>query len=87
MKPEEVEQNEKVILGSYPNTYTFAKAMVERTLVKRRGNLRIAIVRPAIVISAHNEPLNGWTETISAMGALLFAGMLGLVNYLNCDRD
>jgi hypothetical protein len=32
------------------------------------------------------EPFNGWTETISAMGGLLFATMLGLVNYLNCDE-
>jgi len=28
----------------------------------------------------------GWTETISAMGGLLFAAMLGLINYLNVDK-
>lgn len=27
----------------------------------------------------------GWTDSISAMGALLFAAMLGLINYLHCD--
>ena len=56
--------------------------MAERTLEKLRGHLKLAIVRPAIVVSAHDEPLNGWTETISALGALLFAGMLGLINYM-----
>ena len=85
MTEEQTLQNEKKIIGDYPNTYTFSKAMVERTLEKLRGHLKLAIVRPAIVVSAHDEPLNGWTETISAMGALLFAGMLGLVNYMQAD--
>ena len=48
-------------------------------LKKLRGNLKIAIVRPSIVISALDEPLVGWTETISALGGVLFASMLGLV--------
>jgi fatty acyl-CoA reductase len=43
------------------------------------------IVRPSIVISAFQEPILGWTETISAMGGLVFAVMLGLINYLNCN--
>jgi len=85
MTPAQLEKEENKILGSFPNTYTFAKAMVERTLLKRKGNLKLAIVRPSIVISAYEEPFSGWTETISAMGSLLFAGILGLVNYLNCD--
>ena len=42
-------------------------------------------MRPSIVISAFQEPILGWTETISAMGGLVFAVMLGLINYLNCN--
>jgi alcohol-forming fatty acyl-CoA reductase len=82
MTEEQTLRDEKKIIGDYPNTYMFSKAMVERTLEKLKGHLKLAIVRPAIVVSAHDEPLNGWTETISAMGALLFAGMLGLINYM-----
>lgn len=55
-------------------------------LKKRRGNLKIAIVRPSIVISALDEPLVGWTETISALGGVLFATMLGLINFLHCNE-
>jgi len=72
-------------LGRYPNTYTYTKALTERTLRKRHGLLKVLIVRPSIVISSMSEPFNGWTETISAMGGLLFASMLGLINYLHCD--
>lgn len=42
-------------------------------------------MRPSIVISAYKEPLIGWTETLSAGGGLVFAIMLGLVNYLHCN--
>jgi hypothetical protein len=55
-------------------------------LKKCQGNLKIAIVRPSIVISALDEPLVGWTETISAMGGVLFATMLGLLNFLHCNE-
>lgn len=79
-------EQEKEIIGSYPNTYTFSKALTERMLKKCRGNLNIAIVRPSIVISAVDEPLAGWTETISAMGGVLFAQMLGLINFLHCEQ-
>lgn len=33
-----------------------------------------------------NEPIVGWTETLSAMGGLVFATMLGLINYLYCNE-
>ena len=49
--------------------------------------MKIAIIRPSIVISSAFEPVLGWTETISAMGGLTFATMLGLINYLYCDDD
>jgi len=56
-------------------------------LKKYKGHVKISIVRPSIVISSLAEPFVGWTETISAMGALLFAAMLGLINYLHCNTQ
>lgn len=75
-------EKEKEILGKYPNTYTFSKSLAERTLRKRIGNIKVAIVRPSIVISAYSEPMLGWTETLSAMGGLAYATMLGLMDIL-----
>ena len=72
-------EKEKELLGKYPNTYTFTKALAERTLQKRVGKIRVCVVRPAIVISAFEEPMLGWTETLSAMGGLAYACMLGLI--------
>ena len=87
LNPQQVIEKEKEIIGLYPNTYTFTKALTERTLKKRRGTIKVCIVRPSIVISAVREPAVGWTETLSAMGGLVFATMLGLINYLHCNNQ
>jgi thioester reductase-like protein len=53
LNPQQVSEKEKEIIGKYPNTYTFSKSLAERTLRKRIGNIKVAIVRPSIVISAY----------------------------------
>lgn len=82
MNPQQVSENEKAIIGAYPNTYTFTKSMAERMLKKRHGDLKVSIVRPSIVISCQDEPCLGWTETISAAGGLVFAVANGLLNFI-----
>ena len=56
MGPEEVTLKQKEIIGDFPNTYTFTKSMAERSLRKHSGNLRVAIMRPSIIISCYEEP-------------------------------
>ena len=43
------------------------------------------INRPSIVMSSEREPILGWTETISAMGGVVFAVTLGLIQYLHSN--
>lgn len=38
-----------LFLGRYPNTYTFTKSLAEHMFIKKRGNLPLAIIRPAII--------------------------------------
>lgn len=49
MKPEALEAAQAAILGNYPNTFIYTKALVECLLAKRRGNLPMSIVRPSII--------------------------------------
>ena len=56
MGPQAVAENEKSILGNWPNTYTFTKSMAERSVKKHRGNMRVAIIRPSIIVSCYDEP-------------------------------
>jgi fatty acyl-CoA reductase len=39
MNPQEVEQQEKELIGKFPNTYTFTKNLAEKSLFKKKGNL------------------------------------------------
>ncbi len=44
----------------FPDAYAFTKAMGERALIERRGDIPVSIVRPSIIESAWSEPFPGW---------------------------
>ena len=73
-------ENEKSLIGNYPNTYTYSKSMAERVLAKKHGNLRVAIIRPSIVIASFEEPTPGWTDTLAAGGGMIFGVTCGLLH-------
>ena len=56
--------------GSLGNMYCLSKALGEALLHQRRGNVPLAIVRPSFVVSAHQDPVPGWSDNA--------AGLLGL---------
>jgi fatty acyl-CoA reductase len=64
------------LLGAYPNTYCFSKALAELVLVERARGYPLCIVRPTIVGGAAIEPVPGWTDSVNAVGAVtLFIGV------------
>lgn len=88
MTPEQQDQNQEKILGTYPNTYTYTKAMAERTLQKvANPKLPIVIIRPSIICGSYKEPYAGWTDTLSAAGGLTLGGGTGMINYIHGDND
>lgn len=70
------------ILGDWPNTYTFTKAITEHLLVKNRAHVPLVILRPSIIGCSHKEPQPGWVDVISAAGAVYAAVGLGVVKML-----
>ena len=72
--------NTEAILGKYPNTYTYTKALCERLMKLRKGDLPVTIVRPAIINTSYKEPFPGWLDSIAAAAAYyMFAG-LGMIS-------
>lgn len=67
------------ILGNYPNTYTFTKALCERLMKGRRGDLNMSIIRPAIINTSYLEPFPGWLDSIAAAAAYFMFIGLGIV--------
>mmetsp|Transcript_30540 Transcript_30540/g.22254 ORF Transcript_30540/g.22254 Transcript_30540/m.22254 type:complete len:120 (-) Transcript_30540:2612-2971(-) len=82
-----MKDNEKSILGSYPNTYTFTKSLAERALYKLRGNIPVIINRPSIVMSSYDEPMQGWTDAISASGGILLGIGLGVLRHIGANGE
>lgn len=56
----------------WPNTYTYTKALAEYLLLERKGELDLAIFRPAIVESAVEFPFAGWNEGFNTSGPLVY---------------
>jgi fatty acyl-CoA reductase len=67
------------LIGEFPNTYTFTKNLCERLLLKRRENITLTILRPAIIINSYEEPYEGWVDSVAAAVALFFFCGLGVI--------
>lgn len=87
MNPQYISDNEKTLIGGYPNTYTWSKSMAERALLKTHGNVRVALIRPSIVISSYAEPTPGWTDTLAAGGGIIFGVTSGLMHVVYANPD
>ena len=61
--------------------------MAERSLKKNRGNIRVAVIRPSIIISCYEEPCRGWTDTLAAAGGLSFAIGMGMMTNIKTRED
>jgi len=82
MHPKDVEKQTKKLLGRYPNTYTFTKSLAEHMFLKKRGNLPLAICRPAIINAVNRDPVPGWIDTLAAAGGIYAACGFGILKFL-----
>ena len=69
-----------MILGTYPNTYTFTKAFAERVLKKKRGNLPVTILRPSIIVACYDDPFVGWIDSPAASGGVVIGISTGILH-------
>ena len=74
-----VKRDQQRLLNTSHNVYLFCKDSAERYLERHRGNLRLIINRPSVIISSCKEPFPGWCDSIAAAGAFAFPAALGIV--------
>ncbi|XP_072756344.1 putative fatty acyl-CoA reductase CG5065 [Anoplolepis gracilipes] len=75
------------ISSSWPNTYTFTKAIAEALLREESENLPIGIFRPAIVTPIAREPIVGWGDNLyGPVGSTLYT-ILGFIRIQWCDPN
>ncbi|XP_045468890.1 fatty acyl-CoA reductase wat-like isoform X1 [Harmonia axyridis] len=66
-----------ILLGEWPNTYVFTKAIAENLVAQEFEKMPIAIIRPGIVIAAVDEPVKGWIDNYYGPTGSIIAAALG----------
>ncbi|KOX80980.1 hypothetical protein WN51_00898 [Melipona quadrifasciata] len=73
------------LLGAWPNTYTYTKAIAESVVVKQADELPVGIFRPAIVISTYREPIRGWIDNLYGPTGVAAGAGTGVLRSIHCD--
>ncbi|XP_014479565.1 PREDICTED: fatty acyl-CoA reductase 1-like [Dinoponera quadriceps] len=81
---EKLDQITPILIGKWPNTYVFSKAIAEDTVRQYGVELPVCIVRPSIVISTAKEPVSGWVNNIYGAVGVVMGSALGLLHTLYC---
>ncbi|XP_050453415.1 fatty acyl-CoA reductase wat-like [Cataglyphis hispanica] len=87
LNDEQLEKLTPALIGKWPNTYAYTKAIAEDTVRQYSTAIPVCIVRPSIIISTAKEPIPGWINNVyGAMGVVVGAAM-GLLRTLYCPPD
>ncbi|KAH8288481.1 hypothetical protein KR054_003218, partial [Drosophila jambulina] len=73
------------LVGSFPNTYTYTKALAEDVIRREAGSLPLCIFRPSIIMPVFKDPVAGWVENLYGPHALIFGVARGVVRALTYD--
>lgn len=73
------------ILGPWPNTYTFTKALAEKEIRVNANGVPVGIFRPAIVTSTCKEPLKSWVDNMYGPTGVAVGSGTGILRTLQCD--
>lgn len=75
------------LLGRYPNTYIFSKALAEHVLDAERGDLPLVVVRPSIVCGSFNSLLPGWVESLAGFSGFVASFLLGSMRAVQAKSE
>ena len=71
----------------YPNTYTYTKALAEQIVRKYGGDMKVAIVRPAIISTTMEEPVQGYTDNLYGVNGVVMGAGVGVLRILHIDNN
>ncbi|EDW68202.1 uncharacterized protein Dvir_GJ22673 [Drosophila virilis] len=77
-----IDQMTPALLGKFPNTYTYTKALAEQVLQREAADLPICIFRPGMILPSYKEPFKGCIDNLYGPIAISYgcaAGVLRLV--------
>ncbi|KAH8383340.1 hypothetical protein KR009_008049, partial [Drosophila setifemur] len=72
------------LLGNFPNTYTFTKALAEDVILKEAGALPLSVFRPAVITASDKDPVPGFMDNLFGPMGMIYGsarGVLRLTSY------
>lgn len=75
------------IIGRYPNTYAFSKAVAEQVVRENSEGLPVVLFRPAIVVGTYKEPIPGWIDNIYGPTGVVAGVGVGLIRVMCADEN
>ncbi|GJQ79742.1 hypothetical protein Trydic_g23220 [Trypoxylus dichotomus] len=75
------------IIGQWPNTYVFTKAIAEDCVKKAVQQFPVCIVRPAIVIATYKEPIRSWIDNVYGATGIVVGSGVGILHVVNIKAD
>ena len=83
----EAATRERARSWGWPNLYTQTKSLAESLLLAQRGEVRLAIARPAIVESSWRDPFPGWKEGLHTSAPITYGLTEGPLRALPARAD
>jgi alcohol-forming fatty acyl-CoA reductase len=90
LHPEDYDNFEVIarrFIQPYPNTYTYTKALSEQIVRKYGGNMNVAIVRPAIITTTMEEPVQGYTDNLYGVNGVVMGAGVGVLRIFHIDNN
>ncbi|XP_017780106.1 PREDICTED: putative fatty acyl-CoA reductase CG5065 isoform X2 [Nicrophorus vespilloides] len=75
------------LIKPHPNTYTYSKRLAETLVANESDHMKVAIVRPSIVVPALSEPIRGWVDSLNGPMGLLVAAGKGVLRSMHCKGE
>ncbi|KAK9504080.1 hypothetical protein O3M35_010503 [Rhynocoris fuscipes] len=84
---EELETLTPKLLGKWPNSYAFSKAIAEDVINKYAKGLPASVFRPAIIIGTDNEPIPGWIDNVYGPTGILAGTAAGIIRVIKANPE
>ncbi|KAH8368975.1 hypothetical protein KR200_001177 [Drosophila serrata] len=84
--PKMIDNMSSVLVGTFPNTYTYTKALAEDVILREAGDLPLSVIRPAIIVASYKEPVCGWIDNLYGPITLIYGVAHGVVRLFICNK-
>ncbi|XP_064550358.1 fatty acyl-CoA reductase wat-like [Drosophila montana] len=82
-----IDQMTPALLGKFPNTYTYTKALAEQVVQREAADLPICIFRPAMILPSLKEPFQGCIDNLYGPIALSYGCAAGVVRVVTLKKE